>query len=120
MGVAGEGRVHQCLRDSFEKLTDGCRKEELKLNIIQSRDVRLRPKLNKACSEEIAVYCKDVETGKHAAACTWSPLGFMIHNLELLHDYSACAQATIEQSLALRASHAISYHIREHHAPGCM
>ena len=60
--------MHQCLRDSFEKLTDGCRKEELKLNIIQSRDVRLRPKLNKACSEEIAVYCKDVETGKHASA----------------------------------------------------
>ena len=60
---AGEGRVHQCLRDNFQKLTDGCRKEELKLNIIQSRDVRLRPKLNKACSEEIAVYCKDVEKG---------------------------------------------------------
>ena len=55
--------MHQCLRDSFQKLTDGCRKEELKLNIIQSRDVRLRPKLNKACSEEIAVYCKDVEKG---------------------------------------------------------
>ena len=61
---AGEGRVHQCLRDNFQKLTDSCRKEELKLNIIQSRDVRLRPKLNKACSEEIAVYCKDVEKGK--------------------------------------------------------
>ncbi len=60
---AGEGRVHQCLRDNFQKLTESCRKEELKLNIIQSRDVRLRPKLNKACSEEIAVYCKDVEKG---------------------------------------------------------
>ena len=59
----GEGRVHQCLRDNLQKITDGCRKEELKLNIIQSRDVRLRPKLNKACSEEIAVYCKDVEKG---------------------------------------------------------
>ncbi len=64
---AGEGRVHQCLRDNFQKLTDGCRKEELKLNIIQSRDVRLRPKLNKACSEEIAVYCKDVEKGAFLA-----------------------------------------------------
>ena len=55
--------MHQCLRDNLQKITDGCRKEELKLNIIQSRDVRLRPKLNKACSEEIAVYCKDVEKG---------------------------------------------------------
>ena len=86
--------MHQCLRDSFEKLTDGCRKEELKLNIIQSRDVRLRPKLNKACSEEIAVYCKDVETGEHAAACTWSLLGFMIPDLEPLHDYRAYAEAS--------------------------
>ena len=64
----GEGRVHQCLRDNFQKLTDSCRKEELKLNIIQSRDVRLRPKLNKACSEEIAVYCKDVEKGNSPAS----------------------------------------------------
>ena len=61
--VAGEGRVHQCLRDSFSKLTEACRKEELKLNIIQARDVRLRPKLNKACSEEIAVFCKGVPPG---------------------------------------------------------
>ena len=60
---AGEGRVHQCLRDNFQKLADTCRKEELKLNIIQSRDVRLRPKLQKACSEEIAVYCKDTQPG---------------------------------------------------------
>lgn len=60
---AGEGRVHQCLRDNFQKLQDGCRKEELKLNIIQSRDVRLRPKLQKACSEEIAVFCKGIQPG---------------------------------------------------------
>ena len=55
--------MHQCLRDNFQKLADTCRKEELKLNIIQSRDVRLRPKLQKACSEEIAVYCKDTQPG---------------------------------------------------------
>eukprot|EP00955_Chlamydomonas_euryale_P032575 342893-Chlamydomonas_euryale.AAC.1 len=28
------------------------------------RDVRLRPKLNRACSEEKAVYCKDVKPGR--------------------------------------------------------
>lgn len=55
--------MHQCLRDSFQKLTDGCRKEELKLNIIQSRDVRLRPKLNKACSDEITVFCQGIQPG---------------------------------------------------------
>jgi Golgi apparatus protein 1 len=64
---AGEGRVHQCLRDNFQKLQDGCRKEELKLNIIQSRDVRLRPKLQKACSEEIAVFCKGIQPGGEPA-----------------------------------------------------
>lgn len=55
--------MHQCLRDNFQKLTDNCRKEELKLNIIQSRDVRLRPKLNKACSDEITVFCQGIQPG---------------------------------------------------------
>ena len=55
--------MHQCLRDQRDKLTENCRREELKLNIIQSRDIRLRPKLNKLCSEEIAVFCKDVKPG---------------------------------------------------------
>ena len=66
--------MHQCLRDSFSKLTEACRKEELKLNIIQARDVRLRPKLNKACSEEIAVFCKGVPPGARScppACCAW-------------------------------------------------
>ena len=61
--VAGEGRVHQCLRDQMVHLTEACRQEELKLNIIQSRDIRLRPKLAKLCSEEIAIFCKDVQPG---------------------------------------------------------
>ena len=55
--------MHSCLRDKLDQLTEGCRREELKLNIIQSRDIRLRPKLNKLCSEEIAVLCKDVKPG---------------------------------------------------------
>ena len=55
--------MHACLRDKLDQLRDGCRREELKLNIIQSRDIRLRPKLNKLCSEEIAVLCKDVQPG---------------------------------------------------------
>lgn len=62
--AAGEGRVHQCLREHMGQLTEACRQEELKLNIIQSRDIRLRPKLAKLCSEEIAIFCKDVQPGK--------------------------------------------------------
>eukprot|EP00884_Botryococcus_braunii_P009912 jgi/Botrbrau1/18922/Bobra.177_2s0076.1 len=60
----GEGRVIECLRDHRADLEEECRKEELKLAIVQSRDVRLRPKLHKACSEEIAIFCKDVRPGK--------------------------------------------------------
>ena len=48
----------------MDKLSEGCRTEELKLNIIQSRDIRLRPKLNKLCSEEIVVFCKDIQPGE--------------------------------------------------------
>lgn len=56
--------MHQCLREHMGQLTEACRQEELKLNIIQSRDIRLRPKLAKLCSEEIAIFCKDVQPGK--------------------------------------------------------
>lgn len=48
---------------NIDKLTEPCRKEEMKLNILQSQDVRLRPKLNKLCSEEIVIYCKDTKPG---------------------------------------------------------
>ena len=40
---AGKGRVHQCLRNNRDKLSKQCAAEELKLNIIQSSDIRLRP-----------------------------------------------------------------------------
>jgi hypothetical protein len=56
--LAGEGRVHQCLRFNRERISDRCRKEEMKLAALEYRDIRLRPKLNKLCSEEKAVFCK--------------------------------------------------------------
>ncbi|KAF5838865.1 hypothetical protein DUNSADRAFT_2034 [Dunaliella salina] len=60
----GEGRVHLCLRFNKDKLTDKCRHEETKLAAIEYGDIRLASKLNKLCSEERAVYCKDVKPGK--------------------------------------------------------
>ena len=54
----GEGRVHQCLRFNKDKISERCRNEEMKLAAIEYRDIRLRPKLNKQCSEEKAVYCR--------------------------------------------------------------
>jgi hypothetical protein len=50
--------VHQCLRFNRDKISERCRNEEMKLAAIEFRDIRLRPKLNKLCSEEKAVYCK--------------------------------------------------------------
>ncbi len=84
---AGEGRVHECLTENLDKLTEACRMEEMKISIIQSQDVRLRPKLNKLCSEEMVIYCKDVKPGMyggwhesgHACAFTyvWGWLMYM-------------------------------------------
>ena len=50
--------MHQCLRFNRERISDRCRKEEMKLAALEYRDIRLRPKLNKLCSEEKAVFCK--------------------------------------------------------------
>jgi Golgi apparatus protein 1 len=50
--------VHQCLRFNRNKISDRCREEEMKLAAVEYRDIRLRPRLNKLCSEERAVYCK--------------------------------------------------------------
>lgn len=69
VSLLSAGAVLQCLRLHRTELTAECRKEELKLNIIQSRDVRLQPSLHKQCSEEIAVFCSDVESGNNADLC---------------------------------------------------
>ncbi|KAL0029670.1 hypothetical protein WJX79_001318 [Trebouxia sp. C0005] len=58
------GAVLQCLRSHRTSLSSECRKEELKLGIIQSQDIRLQPTLHKQCSEEIAVFCPNVEPGQ--------------------------------------------------------
>ena len=60
----GEGRVHQCLRDNRDNLSDACRKEEIKLSIVQSSNTELMPKLSKACARERASHCSDVRPGK--------------------------------------------------------
>lgn len=60
----GEGRVHSCLRFHKAFISERCAAEENKLAAVEFRDIRLRPKLAKVCSEERAVYCKDVKPGK--------------------------------------------------------
>ncbi len=50
--------MHACLRYNRAKISPRCAAEEAKLQAIEYRDIRLRPRLNKLCSEEKAVYCK--------------------------------------------------------------
>ena len=47
--AAGEGKVHSCLRTNFAQLSDACRKEELKLMIMESSNTELMPNLARAC-----------------------------------------------------------------------
>jgi Golgi apparatus protein 1 len=60
----GEGRVHACLRDNRDKISEACAAEELKLEKIESESTELQPKLSKLCSEERSVFCKNVKPGK--------------------------------------------------------
>ncbi len=53
----------ECLRAHREDLSAACRAEELHLNIVQARDVRLRPKLRRICAHEVTTHCKDVKPG---------------------------------------------------------
>ena len=64
--ICSAGAVLQCLRSHRTSLSSECRKEELKLSIVQSQDIRLQPTLHKQCSEEIAVFCPNVEPGSTA------------------------------------------------------
>ena len=59
----GEGRVHACLRENRDKISEACAAEELKLEKIESESTELQPKLNKLCSEERTVFCKNVKAG---------------------------------------------------------
>ncbi|KAG1656262.1 hypothetical protein FOA52_011910 [Chlamydomonas sp. UWO 241] len=59
----GEGRVHKCLRDNRKKLSETCRKEELRLEEIEANNVELSVGVLKSCKSERRMYCKAVSTG---------------------------------------------------------
>lgn len=58
--------MHQCLRFHLAYISERCRAEETKLQAIEMRDIRLRPKLAKVCSQEKATFCKVCEHGHDA------------------------------------------------------
>jgi len=59
----GSGRIHECLVANKATLSPSCKREEERLQTVQSKDIRLRPSF-KVCKEEIDVYCKEVKGGQ--------------------------------------------------------
>jgi len=49
--------VHQCLRDNRDKLSEACRREETKLQIIESSNTELMPNLARACKARPRSLC---------------------------------------------------------------
>lgn len=56
--------MHQCLVEKKDKLTEKCKAEVAKLQILQSSNIELKPTVAKACAEERQVHCSGVRPGK--------------------------------------------------------
>ena len=115
---AGEGRVVACLRQHRPKLQAECRKEELQLSLLAASDVRLRPKLRKLCSEEMAVYCAGVKPGAPSVlACACPPsltlstgvLQLPEPAVPLLHACASCATPRLPVCLLAANQYRLCY-----------
>eukprot|EP00854_Cymbomonas_tetramitiformis_P007173 gene7173-8552_t len=63
-GVSGgSGKVHECLRRKEAELSAECKEAEKKAEAAEAEDIRLKPELERVCSEAITVHCKDVAPG---------------------------------------------------------
>ena len=49
MTLAGEAKVHECLRTNLDKISDACRKEEISLSVLQASNTELMPNIANAC-----------------------------------------------------------------------
>lgn len=102
----GMGRVHDCLRAKRDVLSAACAAEELKLEEVEAEDVRLRPGFTRDCSEEMAVYCKDVAPGKgRMFRCLQNALGQV--------DFSdACKARVADKQSRQQAFYKLDYGVR--------
>lgn len=102
----GMGRIHECLRSNSDKISKECQDEELKLQIVEAQDVRLRPGFTRDCSEEMAVYCKGVQSGKgRMFRCLQNNLGQV--------DFSeACKKRVSEKQTRQQAFYKLDYGVR--------
>jgi len=93
----GEGRTLACLRQNREKLQPDCRREELQLSLLAARDIRLRPKLKKLCSEEMTVFCAEVKPGRGRM------MRCLQENLSQPQFSEACRQEVAKREEAMQA-----------------
>ena len=102
----GMGRVHDCLRGVADKVSKECAAEELKLQIVEAQDVRLRPGFARDCSEEMAVYCSAVAPGKgRMFRCLQANLGQV--------DFSeACKKRVSDKQARQQAFYKLDYGVR--------
>lgn len=102
----GMGRIHDCLRANSDKISKECNDEELKLQVVEAQDVRLRPGFTRDCSEEMAVYCKDVAPGKgRMFRCLQNSLGQV--------DFSeACKKRVTDKQTRQQAFYKLDYGVR--------
>ena len=64
------GDVLKCLRTHRDTLDPACRREEVRLSALQSRDARLFPSLAAACGAEMNTHCAGVAPGRgRVVAC---------------------------------------------------
>ncbi|KAI3428234.1 hypothetical protein D9Q98_006614 [Chlorella vulgaris] len=84
------GLMHACLQRNMDKLSPKCREREVQLSILQAGDVRLQPALVAVCSEEMNLFCGDVEPGKgRMQQCLTQSMGRSGFSAECRHELSA-------------------------------
>jgi len=97
------GDVLACLRAAREQLTPACRREELRLSVLQSRDARLFPAIAASCGREMSTHCKDVPAGHgRVVTCLQRHAGDAGFG-------AACADAVAARAAELGASYRNDY-----------
>ncbi len=57
----GQGRIHDCLRQYFDSLSEACKQEEFNEQIRESMSVETKPLIARACRKEIRELCRDYD-----------------------------------------------------------
>ena len=76
---AGEAKVHDCLRQNLDKISDACRKEEISLSVLQASNTELMPNIANAC-KVILPTNSAVAAAAHAVSRSSTSIRLMLHD----------------------------------------